>query len=57
MKGAQKKAGSPKAKSGKVGEVAAGGLGHVPKLADDEALNGSAAGHSPPGKQGKHAAR
>ncbi len=54
MKGAQKKAGSPKAKSGKVGEVAADGLGHVPKLAGDETLNGSAAGH---GKQGKHAAR
>jgi len=54
MKGAQKKAGSPKVKSGKVGEVAAGGLGHVPKLADDEALDGGAAGH---GKQGKHAAR
>ncbi|KAL0056193.1 hypothetical protein WJX82_008598 [Trebouxia sp. C0006] len=54
MKGAQKKAGSPKAKPGKVGEVAAGGPGHVPNLADAEATAGGAAGH---GKQGKHAAR
>ena len=54
MKGAQKKAGSPKTKSGKVGEDAAGGLGHMPKLAGDDTLNGSEAGHS---KQGKHAAR
>jgi len=54
MKGAQQKVGSPKAKSGNVGEVAAGGLGHVPHLADAEALDGGTAGH---GKQGKHAAR
>ncbi|KAL0040637.1 hypothetical protein WJX79_000270 [Trebouxia sp. C0005] len=54
MKGAQKKGGSPKAKPGKVGEVAAGGLGRVPKLADDEALPDGAPVH---GKQAKHAAR
>lgn len=54
MKGAQQKVGSPKAKSGNVGELAAGGLGHVPQLADAEALDGGTAGR---GKQGKHAAR
>ena len=54
MKGAQKKAGSPKAKLGKMGEVAAGGLGHVPKLADNEAIDSGAAGR---GKQEKYAAR
>ncbi len=53
VKGAQKKAGSPKAKSGKMDEIAAG-PGHVPNLADVEAPDSSAAGH---GQQAKHAAR
>ncbi|KAL0028399.1 hypothetical protein WJX77_003852 [Trebouxia sp. C0004] len=52
--GAQKKSGYPKARSGKVGEIAAVGVEHVPMLADDEAFTGGAGGH---GKQGKHAAR